>query len=74
MYHTPLLVKLPNQNNPIIINENSSHKIILELIEDIVLENQLTKTIKNHKPDLRVKVFERDSFEKIEKNELYKFL
>lgn len=73
VYHTPLLIKLPNQNNPIIIKENSSHKIILELIEDIVLENQLNKTIKNHKPDLRVKVYERDSFEEIKKNELYKF-
>jgi hypothetical protein len=73
VYHTPLLVKLPNQNNSIVIKENSSHKIILELIEDIVLENQLNKTIKNHKHDSRVKVFERDSFEKIEKNELYQF-
>lgn len=33
VYHTPLLVKLPNQNNSIVIKENSSHKIILELIE-----------------------------------------
>lgn len=73
VYHTPLLVKLPNQNNSIIIKDNSSHKIIIELIEDIVLENQLNKTIKNHKPDLRVKVFERDSFENIEKNSLYQF-
>lgn len=73
VYHTPLLLKLPYQNEAYQIKENTSHSLIIETIEDLILNIPLTKTIESHLPDTRVKIFERDTFKQEINSNYYEF-
>lgn len=63
VYNTPLLIKLPYQNNSVDVREPTSHELISEIIFSLIKNISLQNTIDKHEPTLKVRVYEgRDTF------------
>ena len=67
VYNTPLLIKLPYQNNRVDVVKPTSHELISDILFSLNKRENIQNVIEKHNPTLKVRIYEdRDTFKNSE--------